>query len=821
MKRVFLFASVCASVFGGIGLSTANAADQAQSSAAPAVTEVVVTAERREQSVQKSSLAISVHSGDALVAAGVVQTRDITKLEPGVQIGQGGPMIQVYIRGVGDFGSTPPTNPAVAMNMDGVYISRGTSVEGNFFDLQRIEVLKGPQGTLYGRNASGGAINIISNPPKYGDLGGHLEAEVGNYGLVRTEGALNVPVSDTLAFRGAFQVVSRNGYSDQNFDDDHEQAVRLSMLWKPNDKLRLRVTADYEHIGGQGPAYVLKDTGANPILAAALQAQGVTIPNDPRMSITDPRATPIYNLSEQISAFGGCYPNNAIPAASATNSGTVPFPDQGFCPTGYGLPVAAPTAGAAYQNNKSANATVQLDYDFGPATLTILPAYRYVADQYVTYPIGVSAEGSPTKPEVSQSYSLEARLGHAGPKLIWVGGVYLYEELQDGPRQPPTDAGGESASNGPFISFDKIKTTTAAVFGQVTYSVTDQWRVIAGGRFASDFKSAYYDAYAFDSPLSLPYVAPGVLSPAAGACYLQASPCLIAGPWSGSMKRQSFHYKLGTEFDLTPQNMLYLTYATAEKAGGFNASGSPNCASCALPYNPEQLRALEVGSKNRFFDSKLQVNVEGFYWDYRNAQETLLYYNAAGLQFGTFNADKATSYGVDLSVQYRPTVDDTIDLSVEYLHAQIDKFSYQTFGLDQSSSGCSIATGTGGVQTIDCDGKPLPRAPRWSGTASYNHRFRLNGGAMIDANISGQFASSRYLDNDFTAQSRADAYFVGDLQLTYHSPDGKWQLAGYVRNFTNALVYTGGFSIPQGDFGLFAANLAPPRTYGARVSVDF
>ena len=146
-------------------VSEETASNRSEPTTAPSLDEIVITAERRSELIEKSSLAVEVFSGEALQQIGVSEARDLTKLAPGVMIGQGGPAAQIYIRGVGDFTSTPITNPAVAVNVDGIYVARSQSIDGTFFDIDRVEILKGPQGTLYGRNASGGASNIITKKP--------------------------------------------------------------------------------------------------------------------------------------------------------------------------------------------------------------------------------------------------------------------------------------------------------------------------------------------------------------------------------------------------------------------------------------------------------------------------------------------------------------------------------------------------------------------------------------------------------------------------------------------------------------------------------
>ena len=165
--------------------------------------EIIVTANRREETLQKSSLSIQVLSDDQIRQAGVTHSQDLNRLIPGIQIAGGGNAAQIYIRGVGDFAASPLSNPAVAVNVDGVYISRPQGVNSSFYDLERLEVLRGPQGTLYGRNASGGALNIITNRPSVDVVDGYASLGFGNYSLFEAQGAINVPLSDSVAVRVA------------------------------------------------------------------------------------------------------------------------------------------------------------------------------------------------------------------------------------------------------------------------------------------------------------------------------------------------------------------------------------------------------------------------------------------------------------------------------------------------------------------------------------------------------------------------------------------------------------------------------------------
>ncbi|WP_091737705.1 TonB-dependent receptor [Phenylobacterium immobile] len=809
MRRHVLLSTSCMLTLSATLLAPLAAHAAEEPADAGAITEIVVTAERRVQSVQTSSLAISVISPEQAKQAGVVQMRDLIKLEPGVQIGQGGPATQIYIRGVGDFGASPITNPAVATNIDGVYVSRANSLEGNFHDLERIEVLKGPQGTLYGRNASGGAINIITAKPRLGEVSGHMQAEVGNYRLAHVEGAFNAPIGDDIAVRAAFQIVSRDGYATMGFDDDHHEAIRLSGLWKPSDDFSLRLTVDREHVGGgRGPAYVFKGPPSAALLAV-LNANGVSLPTDPRVSSTDPIFTQLYYAAEVVS--GRCYTPNTIPVASNSQTTVLGPSDRGLCAPGMSAFFKPPNISAARLNNNDNNISAELNWNFGLATLTVIPAFRKVRNDYVTFPFVVYDDAANGHPEQSDTYSLEARLGASGPRLTWVAGAYFYRENQK------AHAGGvlaQTVFSGHNETISFFTTESKAVFGQATYSLTEDLRLIAGGRYSQDDKTIDGMNVVYADPISFPFRVGGV-------CY-QKGPICTSDFYAGAVKFKKFTYKVGTEFDLTPSNMLFVTYATGLKAGGFNQLSTAGGTRPGSPsiYRPENLAALEIGARNRFLDHRLQVNVELFRWKYKDSQQLFTTINGVGNPASAYtNAGQAHMYGGDIDVIAKFTPNDTLHVGVEYLKSTFDKFVYTTSGLSAATTGCKITPGAP-FQTIDCSGKPLIRAPKYSGTASYTHNIDFDNGSSVDATISAQFAGQRYLGIDYTAGVLAKSYVAGDLFLTYHSPDRNWSLAGYVRNFNDAVIYTGSFTNPNLP-SLYVANVAAPRTFGARLDVNF
>src|SRR5882724_10710707 len=235
--------------------SAAGTAATQGSAASGGLEEVTVTAQRREENLQKTPLAVVAISGEQLARAGVKEAQDLNKLVPGLKIGQTGTMTQFFVNGVGSGVANAYGDPTIAFNVDGVYIGRPTGVNGVFYDLSRVEVLKGPQGTLYGRNAAAGAVNVITNRPEFTDSV-QTGLEIGNYDAIRISGVGNLKLSDTLAIRLAGLSSRHSGYLSDGFNDEDDAGGRAQLLWQPGDRLSLLLGADYFHQGGKGPAAI-------------------------------------------------------------------------------------------------------------------------------------------------------------------------------------------------------------------------------------------------------------------------------------------------------------------------------------------------------------------------------------------------------------------------------------------------------------------------------------------------------------------------------------------------------------------------------------
>ena len=746
-------ASIVALMSPSIAAAQAVEAEPAQATDADAdadteqntngIADIVVTAERRSERVQKSSLSIQVLTGPQL--ADVTRPQDLTAVSPAVQVGSGGPTPQIFIRGIGDPAQNSRSQSAVAFNIDNVYIARTTQVGPLMFDVARLEILKGPQGTLYGRNASGGAINIITNNPEIGEMSGYFGGSVGNLGLQSFNGAFNAPLGENAALRIAGQVVDRSGYTSNGGQDEKTKAARAKLLWEPSDSVSLLVSADISAVRGQGSGVVVKENGAEPTNF------------DPWRDITQ---TPL-----------------AYPFLFGPNTAPYTAPDDRF--------IRSDTKGIS----------AELNADLGFATLTVIPAYRHQNQEFASY----TSRFRFYEKLKDEETTLEARLGNDTAALKWVAGVYYFDENSD----LQYSAFNAARRSGTELL---LQPSAWAAFAQATVSVTPRLRAIGGIRYTAEQVEGRYQ----QGDSALPLVP-----------FTSTRPIVTVDP----LKFRRTNFKAGLEFDAAPQSMLYATYVTGFKGGGFSLTIS--CG--AEEFSPETVEALTLGSRNRFADNKVQLNIEAYQWKYKDQQTSYIGQDGCGVTtLLTRNVGNATIRGLSTDLTVKPTPLDTVRLAVEYNHSRYDDFSNSQFGIGSyaaaGGSRCTPTATGGGFFNIDCSGLPLPRTPRWSGSASAEHVFELGGAGDLRLTGDMVFASSRWLSIDYVPNGRDDAYQTYNAALEYRPASGNFSLTAFMNNITDTAVYTGGSSIPfaaPNGFNYFAANILPPRTYGLRARVDF
>ena len=834
MRKVLLATSAMCSVW--------SVAAQAQESAEAdqgGIGDIVVTAQRKEESLQKAAVAIDAVSAADLVSQGVTNPRDITKMVPALTISNGGGQnSSLFLRGVGNRTNNAYNDPAIAINYDGVYVARAAALTGSaFYDLERVEVLKGPQGILYGRNATGGALNILPARPKLGDRAAGFSVSYGSYQAVNASGYLNLPVGDTVAVRMAASRQVQDGINRDGSDDRDVWSARGQVLFQPSTDLSVRIGADYTKVGGRGPGnHYLGSFGPAPAYAFIpgpfdlYEGMGTDAANAYRRTL---RGAPGFGLLRSL------------------NQRT--YIDMEY----WGL-------------NGEVNATT------GIGKLTVIAAYR--ADK------GSSAFNGPAFNTAinfvdDKQFSLEARLaGSAGPFDYIVGAFYMKD-----------DAFANNEFNQEFVlpiqRYDH-STKSWAGFSQLTFNVSDRFRLVGGLRYTKDTKTM--DGLITNFITFCGAAPPGNLNPGNGAIPLcsgandatalprypnfldpqAALGWLIGNNWiaptstllttpgaprvfpllngRGAIQQtyspvnatrtfDRWTWKGSAEFDVTPDNLLYATYETGYRAGGMQlAEGHPT-------YEPEFLDSFTVGSKNRFFDNKVQLNLEAFWWKYKDQQITYFTVDTSGtLVNSNENAGRVDIKGAEADLIVKPMRNTTLSAKVAYLDAQYKDlhlytaaprdnlgcpFSLVTYGSNPrypatatNLAGSQVRAGGQPVKDFNCSGNQGVFAPKWTLNLGAEQVVPVGGDLELVGRVDTAWRDAQWGGFEFLGFERIPAYWTTDASVTLRGANGGWSLSAYVLNLENKRRY---LFPQQSPIGMAVTTVSAPRTWGVRFGADF
>lgn len=757
--------------------------------------EVVVTAERREESAQKLSVAIDVVTADDIRDYGVTQATDINRLVPAVNI-TSGPAAAIAVRGVGGQGGNQAREAGVAFQLDGVYLVQAAQYYAAFMDIARIEVLKGPQGTLYGRNASGGVFNVITQNPLH-EFGGDASAEIGNYNRRVFTGALNVPVSESFALRGSVMSARRDGYNTDGTNDQDMLVARLKALWTPTDAVSLLLTGDVGRLKGKGTGTVLRPA----------------IDGEPRIGVCDPRY----------------YVNTGLDTFVSTGAGRAPRADS-LPPCVGGIFSLPPSV-----DHKDWGLAAELNWKLrSDLTLTNLAAYReQTAEDTGGQPF--TSGGSSNSTQDGHQFSDEIRLSYDTERLKVVGGFYYLKYQNDYVLNLLV---AFSTFSVPSIQHPHINAESWAPFAQINFSVTDDLRLIGGARYTHDEKSTHQitDQYGhfFGLFRNLPQAQQFVrLVPNPYPQFINAfNPFAPTMPGTTYSQNYDFRlsdtytdttYKLGVEYDLAPDKMLYATFSTGFKSGDYSFA-SP----AAAAYNPEYIDAYTLGSKNRFLGNKLQFNLEAYYWKYKDQQVTSVDIGSDGLPaLVTRNAANSNIKGAEVELAWRFTPADTLTADVQYQQSEYSRYTFdQTLAvnlpllLPPSCPYTDSAPVDGSfVRTVDCSGNAFVNVPEWKGMLGYLHVFNLSNGANLTFRAAGRFQSKTLLDLSGNPLGIQKAWGMGDVDLGYTAPSKRWSLTTFVRNVTDEVVYISASPSLLNEW--WTVQVEPPRTYGMRLDLKF
>jgi iron complex outermembrane receptor protein len=740
MKKIYVwfFAVLC-----GIALvaTAAPSAVAQEDDGEFTLEEITVTAQKRAENQQKVPIAMEVISAEDLRMSGKNDLNEILS-DVGSAIIQKAPDgIRVSLRGVSDdsypFHGASVSMPTVAVNMDGVYSNRKDMSTG-LFDLERVEVLYGPQATLYSSNSPGGIVNIESARPKLDQYEASGTLEVGNYELLHTEGMVNAPVSDTLALRAAFTTSVHDGYISNGGDSEDAKNARLRLLYQPSENLTFLITGE---------------------------------------------------LSKVASAFG-----NGVDAFVDESDVDDPWESDFLI-----APPVLATSKRLY---------ARMDWDTGLGTLSVLPSYSTRKGEGIRIQdMGFQVDTLDIFQD-SEEKSIEVRLASpAESPLKWIVGFNYYEQ---------DDISNDDNQNG--INFTHLNQTEEAwaAYANVTYPFTDALRVTAGIRYSND------DLVMINEETRGPVVAPEYAYEIHEDTYSDPD------------------YKIGFEYDLGENSMLYADYSTSYRVQSMAGGG------VGVDREPEMLKAYTAGVKNRFLDNKLQLNLSAYYYDYQNYKygDMKMAWGINGVDpigyGGTYQplssevtGDPNSSgfgdgrmMGLDVRSTFVMTSKDIFNLTVNYLKSEWTDLVldyYYDYGALMSwpppPPDVIIPIGVEPAETISYNGDPMTAAPEFTINASYSHRFSFTNGASLEAKIDGQYKTEyeltwrHYKDYPMNYQ---EAFTLYNATLTYNSPDNNWSLSVYGRNLGNYAEKRAYFGEP-----VYQMSVGNPRTYGAVLSARF
>ncbi|MGU3316705.1 TonB-dependent receptor [Sphingomonas sp. M6A6_1c] len=801
----------------------AGASEDARPAAAAAGSgDILVTARRRAESVQRVPIAMSVVGGAEIDRTGAFNVNRLQQQQPSLQFFSSNPRNSaINIRGLGaPFGLTNDgIEQGVGFYVDGVYIGRIGASTFDFVDVDRVEVLRGPQGTLYGKNTTAGALNVTTRPPSFTPEG-RAEISVGNYDFVQAKASISGPLSDTVALRLSSSATTRKGtiYDVTSQQDLHRQrnlGLRGQLLWNATDSLHFTLSGDFNV--------------QNPECCVQYYA---------RVGTTQ---RPIARQYDALAAALNYAPPSRDPFDRRTDLDA-----------------------AINSRQEVGGASLVADWDLGPATLTSVSAWRYWDWQpqndrdFTGLPITTVSQNPSQQKQVSQ----ELRLASNGTnRLDYTVGAFLFHQTidtQGSQVQGPAasrfllsgiDANNPNVLNGltstNTITFDN---TSFAVFGKLNWALTDALHIQPGLRVNYDRKSGFYESVVsiansqYNFTATADNVATLRLSQPAGAArttFQNQINTLAPQRYSPKFSAWNTSGDITISYDFTPEIHGYATYARSFKSGGINLSGLPlNQDSTGVDLStqtvkPEKVNNYEIGLKTQFLDRRLTLNLAGFWTDVFDYQATVNN-NAINVIRGYLaNAGEVRSRGVEFDTSFRPSKRLNLYVSGAFTDATYVDFKNAPCPPELSGGSAASLTnpaspaGQAGSSTqpsyspaqCDISGQRLPGISKWSFSYGGEYNLPVDGsGGEVYVGYDGNYRSRFSSNPSPSAYTWIEGYSISNVRAGYRKDD--FNVFGWVRNAFDQ-NYFELLSTQSGNTGLVVGQPGDPRTYGATVSKRF
>lgn len=734
---------------------------------------VVVTASKRAEDIQDVPISVSAFSGDFLERVGVNNATELARSVPSVAIAQSNNNrnTSVFMRGIGTPGSNPGIEASVGIFLDGVYIPAAGPIQANLQDLSTVEFLRGPQGTLYGRNTPVGAINITSRAPSQRNEA-LLSARIGNYEDLLVSGYVGGGLTEKVAGRVSFWASSREGYetnlsTGDEVNGQEQYGVRGRLLWDVADSVTGDFIAYYSRI---------RSECCTPETLAPIGATGI--------------ATPGFLAAAQAAGH---------PFRNFTEGDHVVDDDR------EGLDTA-----------ETYGASVTLNVDLpGEHTLTSITAFNGYTDD-----IGqLAADGLPQATGAGEQYlrveglSEELRIASSlDRQLSYIAGIYLFSSdmthttdtylgVNANRVLPPARAFLPTDASSFYFSQD---TRSAAVFGQTTFRLTDSWRLTGGARYSWDRKTASLNSQV--NPTA---------SPAARAVF-------SVSDLDGLRHEESeLTWSAGTQYDVSPDVMVYALAATGYKTGGFNARSAP--ANVPVEFDSESSLTYELGVKSSWLGHRLVLNADVYTMKLSDFQDSVLN-PLTNSGFIIDNAGDRRVSGVEVEAVFRPIRAFSLQAGAAYMDAEFTSYT---------AGQCYPGRPADGTKPGTCNynGLTPAQSPKWSGSFAGQWQSPLGGtGLEWFTNADITYSGGKQLEPTLAPFTYQDAVTLVGARLGLAAPDGRWRVSAYGKNLTDEVYYhlkigqplaafisAGGTSQAQGYVGFYA----PPRTWGVEASVKF
>ena len=756
---------------------------------------IIVTARKRDEPLARAAIPVSAVSGKDLLETGTIYADRLSDRFPSLTVQPTATGNLIFIRGVGNFTLQPNSDPAIAYAYDGVFIGRPMGTLSQLFDVDRVEVVKGPQGVLYGRNASGGSINIEPRQPVIGERSASADFSLASDGELHDEAAVNLPLGRTTALRVSGAVSDEPSFLKGYSGGPRQQSVRVQVKSRVGERTTVRLSGDYNRIGGVG-------VGTSYI----------------GNYVFDPTAEAYRFVDAGLPLSEGLY-------SSAS---------QAYRQTIF-LPSAGRTLDAIRsdprQKHRFYGAHARVDTRLGIGQLTIIPAWRRAS-------IDAVVSGSPFgygQRERDEQASLEARLAGSKGRIDWLAGSLLFRETIS--SDTTTDLSSILVQ-----STQHYQTSSAALFSNLTFHATRSVRLSAGLRRTRDRKSYSSDSATLTivcqqrvnsrpscpaAPLfplveafsDVPFAIPDALGP--------PLPILVNGAPTGALvvrsdlgadgrlTNRALTWRIAGEVDAGPSSLVYATVETGYRPGGFNTAVGFET------YKPERVTAFTLGLRQRSLDGALQLDLEAFWWNYRDQQVSSLRPDLSTPARNaniTENIANSRIRGIEADVRLRPWSGSEVRTVVQYLDAAYRSFRYLYANLGVPPlTGCpTMLNPATNLYTVDCSAEQPYNSPRWSMSVNLRQSFTL-GRLTLTALADTHFRSARNIGFAFLPEQRIGPTWTSNAQLIVTPPGDRVEFAAFIRNIEGKRIPE--FMIYHPISNALVAGTSPPRQVGIRASL--